>query len=225
MPDELARQVREFAGDLTDLLNATIVSGPPISAVQVADGRFRVGCGLTKNNLTHPSSIGLTIGRKPSLLYLHASHDLVLDDIQNRWLTVARTGYSVQTKPEKGQGVLFRYDYTRDVGNGYPEAHLHVAAPRGKYYDAVFEARDREDDALDALHFPVGGAQSGHGGTHYRPILEDIVEMLVLEKLVDARKGWQAAVAAGRKKFYETQLRAAVRRNPKIAEDALANLK
>ncbi|MDE0067851.1 MAG: hypothetical protein OXN44_13395 [Acidimicrobiaceae bacterium] len=217
MRDSLQRQAQQFANDLTGLLNATVANGPTISAVKLSDGKYRIGCGLTRSNLVQPSPISLTLTKKPPLLYLRAAHTLTLDNIDNQWLTVATTSYAIQTKPGKGQGTLFRYDYTHDVANVYPEAHFHVNAPVGEDYKKVFEARGRARDPLSALHFPVGGTQHGPGGTHYRPILEDIIEMLVVEKLVDAHPKWQTAVAHGREKYYETQLKAAVRRNPHIA--------
>ncbi len=44
------------------------------------------------------------------------------------------------------------------------------------------------------------------------------------QRRLRARPGWHAVVDAGRRQFYETQLRAEIRRNPEIARDAVAKL-
>ena len=48
--------------------------------------------------------------------------------------------------------------------------------------------------------------------------------MLASERLVALRENWEQAVATGRKKYYESQLRAAIRRSPEIAQGALDRL-
>ena len=223
MQEQLTARVREFADDLTRLLNSTVTHGIRISSAEVDPTKYRIGCGITDKNPLRPELVGLTTGKKPAQLYLFAAHDLVLDDTHGRWLMVTRTTYSVQIGQEDGQGTLFSYDYNRGLDNGYPEAHFHIHAPLGKDYERVFSSVDRGKDCLSDLHFPVGGARH-EGGIHYRPILEDIVEMLASERLVALRENWEQAVATGRKKYYESQLRAAIRRSPEIAQDALDRL-
>jgi hypothetical protein len=51
-----------------------------------------------------------------------------------------------------------------------------------------------------------------------------MVEFLVTEKLAQPKNGWKEAVTAGREKFRKKQLRAAIRRDPETARDALADL-
>jgi hypothetical protein len=58
-------------------------------------------------------------------------------------------------------------------------------------------------------------------GRRFRPILEDVIEFLVSEGLVDPRPGWLDAVEDGRRAFLRKQLRAAIRREPDIALEAL----
>jgi len=63
---------------------------------------------------------------------------------------------------------------------------------------------------LRDFHFPLGGRR-------FRPILEDVVEFLVVEKLTEMRDGWETVVKEHRDRWEERQLRAAVRRSPDIA--------
>jgi hypothetical protein len=70
---------------------------------------------------------------------------------------------------------------------------------------------------LSKMHLPVGP----RGGRRFRPSLEDVVELLVVEELVEARPKWQDALNATRRPFQELQLKAAVRRNQELAKTAL----
>src|SRR5665811_2281160 len=77
-------------------------------------------------------------------------------------------------------------------------------------------ASDRER-TLAKLHLPVGGRR-------FRPTMEDIIEFVVSERLVVPRPGWEAAVHESRANFQEKQLRAAIRRNPDTAKQAMQDL-
>jgi hypothetical protein len=102
--------------------------------------------------------------------------------------------------------LLLHYDYEREKGDDYPEAHLQVCAtsPTWEGLTASYGSRGR---ALERLHLPVGGRR-------YRPTVEDLIEFLITEKLATGRTGWRKHVRRGRARFEESQLRAAVRRNP-----------
>lgn len=224
MPDDLGAQARAFAASLTDLLNSTVAHGVRLGCAESAPGCFVVGRGITKKQLVVRDLVPLTLDQRAADVYLLVTNLLVADSSAEGWLTVDRATYTIQASPSPGQDVLCSYDYARNVNNGYPEAHLHVYAPLSDSFSCVTKAVGRDPDPLDSLHFAVGGVHNEDGGIHYRPILEDVIEMLVQERLVRARPGWQAAVDAGRKQFYETQLRAEIRRNPDIARDAVAKL-
>lgn len=111
---------------------------------------------------------------------------------------------------------LLHYDYERDKDKeqGFPEAHLQVCAS-SEYWDAV--AGDRP---LSKMHLPVGPV----GGRRFRPSLEDVVELLIVEGLVEARDGWQEALNETRRPFQELQLKAAVRKYPELAAEALRKI-
>ena len=224
MPSDLGAQARAFAVSLKDLLNGTVAHGIRLGCAESAPGCFIVGRGITKNQLVVRDLVPLTLDQRSADIYLLVTNMLVADGSGDGWLTVDRATYTLQASSTPGEDVLFSYDYARNVNNGYPEAHLHVYSQLSEPFSQVMKAADRDPDPQDSLHFAVGGAHNEDGGIHYRPILEDVIEMLIQEQLVRARPGWRAVVDAGRKQFYETQLRAEIRRNPDIARDAVAKL-
>lgn len=224
MPSDLGAQARAFAVSLKDLLNGTVAHGIRLGCAESAPGCFIVGLGITKKQLVVRDLVPLTLDQKSADIYLLVTNMLVADGSGDGWLTVRRATYTLQAASTPGEDVLFSYDYARNVNNGYPEAHLHVYSQLSEPFSQVMKAADRDPDPQDSLHFAVGGAHNEDGGIHYRPILEDVIEMLIQERLVRARPGWRAVVDAGRKQFYETQLRAEIRRNPDIARDAVAKL-
>jgi hypothetical protein len=72
---------------------------------------------------------------------------------------------------------VFHYDDARDPVNGYP------LAPSGEWkLDGLCEPLGLAAE-LGRLHFPVGGKR-------FRPCLEDVIEMLVVERFVWGRDGW-----------------------------------
>ncbi len=167
-----------------------------------------VGCGVTKNQL-FPQRFGLTIGRRKALACLWVAYLLQLDDEQ-RHIAVTKSGFTVSLATDS-ERVLFRYDYVResDPPNPYPAAHVQVAGHADDLV-ALAEARGQPGKLLKDFHFPVGGRR-------YRPILEDVIEFLVVEGLADARPGWERVIQEAREEWEEKQLRAAVRRNPAAA--------
>lgn len=55
---------------------------------------------------------------------------------------------------------ILHYDYERDKGDGYPEAHLQVCASSGAWDDLCAATRG-DDRPFERLHLPVGGQDSG----------------------------------------------------------------
>jgi hypothetical protein len=111
--------------------------------------------------------------------------------------------------------MMLHYDYERDKDK-YHEAHLQISADPAEW-SAICENRGLGKRPFAKLHLSVGGRR-------FRPTLEDLISFLVAERLVTARPNWDTAVKAGQKRFEEKQLRAAIRRNPEVAKDAVAKL-
>lgn len=216
MVPSLHKQAKQFAEDLSKLLNNTISDGVKLSAAKLSDGRYAIGRNLSDRNPLEPDLVALTTSKKKPELYLFASHELCLDDTEGTWLMASKTNYAVQVGESEDRKTLFAYDYVRKLDNGYPLAHFHIYGDGGRSYGSIFKSRGRKKDKLRDLHFPIGGLVHDGGGILFRPILEDIIEMLIAEDLVEARPKWDEAVREGRERFYESQLRAALRRYPDI---------
>lgn len=210
--DLLASLARGFASKIQDLLNATVCDGSGISAVVSADPNLvLVGHGLTKQSLvTEPFPV--KIGRRKATCWLDVSFRMCLDDA-SRYLTVVSSFFGIYADdPERS--CLCHFDYERDKP-GYPEAHLQVPGESTALAGMTGQAKTR---SLDRLHFPVGGRR-------FRPILEDVFEFLIVERFARPRDDrWVDVLKREREEYYTIQLRAAIRRNPEVAKQALSGI-
>jgi hypothetical protein len=98
----------------------------------------------------------------------------------------------------------------RDKADGYPDAHLQIDAT-SELFSTLNDPRCDTGRSLAQLHFPVGGKR-------FRPCLEDIIEFLIVERLVLARDGYEKVIEAGREGFRKNQLMAAMRRDRATVE-------
>ncbi len=209
---DLLRQARDFAGELSELLNGTVTDGVRLTASLDLRGTAVVGyCTTRKQPLGKP--VDLTTSRSPARLCLHLIQSLRLDEA-GRHMATTRSTYTLQTA--RDSSAVLTYDYTREPANQYPAAHLHVqgeASSLQQMLNACGHPRRRPVD----LHLPVGGRR-------FRPSLEDLIEFCILEDLVTPRSGWQDELDASRDRFHTQQLRAAVRRNPEEAASVLRDI-
>lgn len=207
---DLRREADAFAAELSDLLNHTVTDGIRINAVMDKHGQqARVAYGAHARDLGGFKMIPLTLIGKPKL-YLGMLFKMAADDAGRYPMMRSSVMFLSPDDDSTGGGrVLLHYDYERGKEDGYPEAHLQVCATSPAWEDAgrLYGPRGR---LLDRLHLPVGGRR-------FRPIVEDLIEFLIVEKLATGRPGWKKRVDQGRDDFAERQLRAAVRRNPDIA--------
>ena len=124
---------------------------------------------------------------------------------------------------------LIHFDYVRKAGASIPVAHINVHAHRDELVFAMMIAergRGKSRSKLSArgkipriatLHIPVGGHR-------FRPSLEDVLEMMLLEFGVDRGKSAQAALDAGRANFRSIQVSASVSDDAPTAADSLRRL-
>lgn len=198
---DLARQAREFAGEISTALNGTVTDGVRLSIFMNASGRAVIGYRANKNKpLGEP--ITLTTSRAPGRLSLDVLHTLDLDE-SGQFLTTNMSTYTL--KEIDSNEPIVTYDYTRDPPNEYPEAHFHLHGESDVIRN-MLQRCERGFDKPSDLHFPVGGRR-------FRPCLEDLIEFCVLERLVTPREGWQTALERSRKRYRARQLQAAVRRH------------
>lgn len=136
-------------------------------------------------------------------------------DFEDKYLMVRQSVMLLSASADPAD-TLLHYDYERDKPDDYPDAHLQICATSDDW-KRVGIRTDGSERLLERMHLPVGGRR-------FRPTLEDIVEFLIAEKLAQPKDGWKQAIAAGRESFRRKQLRAAIRRDPETARDALARL-
>lgn len=216
---DLGGQAREFAGHITNLLNRTVTNGIRIKAVLNPGGSTGwVGYEISKALPQAVVPIPVTTGRADPRGYLVVLHRLALD-AEETYITTTSSRLELHLTPDLEQPIV-RYDYNRDpvlAKNGlpYPPAHVHVHGERGPV-DHLAEAAAVERKLSD-FHWPVGGKR-------FRPSLEDLVEFLIVEDLADKHEGWQDAIDEHRERWYEIQLKAAVRRSPEVARTALREM-
>jgi hypothetical protein len=130
-------------------------------------------------------------------------------DAEREHLMVQQSFFGVFGSPDAKHG-LFHYDYERDKADGYPDAHLQVYG-ESALFSTLNDPRTDPGRSLAQLHFPVGGKR-------FRPCLEDVIEFLIVERLVEARDEYEKVLEAGRDGFRRNQLLAAMRRDPGAVE-------
>ena len=216
---DLARLARDFANDIQNLLNRTITTGIPITPVLYPGGlEGWVGYNISKLAPKATVPLPITINQADPKCFLVILHRLELDPEKAHIATVSSRVELHLT--DDLQNPIVRYDYNREpifARNGlpYPAAHVHVhgaESPVNQLADAMGVAR-----RLSGFHWPTGGRR-------FRPTLEDLVEFMIIEELANHHDGWQDAVEEHRQRWFDLQLGAAVRRNPQVAQQALAEL-
>lgn len=197
---------------MSELLNRTVTDGIRVTAVLQDDNQVGwVGFGISPREAFPGRGIPLSITAAPAQCYLHVMHTLVQ---AHGMLVTDRSSLGVYLDEQLDRN-LFHYDYARDPGNPYPSAHVQVDAA-SVAFEELCRGLGRPDgaDEFARLHLPVGGKR-------FRPCLEDIIEMLIIEELASGRTGWRAAIEEHRSEFRRIQLKATVRDDPEAAREEL----
>jgi hypothetical protein len=129
-----------------------------------------MGYQIDKRRPSPGRGIPLALGRTRPRCFLHVMHTLVREH------SVLITDQSTVGLylDEELQRNIFHYDYDRSPDNPYARAHFQVKGVSDTFNE-LSERLDRPGE-LERLHFPVGGKR-------FRPCLEDVVEMLIVEGL------------------------------------------
>jgi hypothetical protein len=193
--DELVRQAKAFADDISDLMNGTLTDGVRWSAVlDTHGGLCWLGVGVTKNNLSG-RAVALRPFRGGKWIHLLFRQVLSLDP-EGEYLTTSQSDCSVYADAELRK-LLFHYDYAREPANQYPAAHVQVDGVSTNLQSV--SGVSGLDKMLKDFHFPVGGRR-------FRPSLEDVVEFLIVEELVRCKSDWAENVARHRTEWEQRQL-------------------
>ena len=209
---DLRTQAAEFAARTADLLNRTVTQGIRINVVLQDDGAVGwAGYGISKHAPFPGTGIPLTLSTAQPHCYLHVMHTLVQ---LHGMLVTDQSSFGLYLDEDLDRNV-FHYDFARNPGNPYPVAHVQVNATSAAF-DELCGRLDRATE-LGRVHFPVGGKR-------FRPCLEDVVELLIVEGLATGRAGWQEAVEEHRTWYRRIQLKAAVRDDPDAVREELQRL-
>jgi hypothetical protein len=218
----LESEVRDFAGRLSGTLTAALNQEVEFT-VDVA--RNRDGVQNVSIYPTDENGVLLTVDARPTFR-LVVSYECRWNESQ-KYFGVTDSSFTVffDGSPEP----LFHFDYRRDSVNTVPTAHLNVHAHRDEIVHALLRASKKRGKArrkqveageltgLAEVHLPVGGPR-------FRPSVEDVLEMLILEFGVDADPGVMPILRAARAEYRTTQLKAAVTDHPEAAASALREL-
>lgn len=200
--DPLIEQAKDFASDLTELLQRSLPSAPGAIA-EVLDKRV----------LVRPDSeVRLYIGGE-HLASLQVRLHCQLDS-EGTWLAIDSSTFGLVATVDKTP--LIRFDYLRGA-NKCPGAHIQVHVHRGALSHLLSRAGHRKPHEMSALHIPVGGSR-------LRPCLEDVIQFLIVECLFDSEPEWKQAVEAGRTRWRRTQVGAITRAFQSEAAEALVEL-
>jgi hypothetical protein len=218
----LRTEAATLAGSLSEMLNNTVCNGVRLSAVirtkiPGAKNGINIGYKLTPRFQNLREGIPLSISRRSPKFFLGFFMHLEADDA-SKYMMVKESMTILALDGDLSRELL-HYDYERDKNKqppGYPEAHLQVCASSDDWKIAG-QRSGHGNLSLARMHLPVGPI----GGRRFRPTLEDVIEFLIVEGLVDHRKGWKAALDETRRPFRELQLKAAVRKNQELAIEAL----
>lgn len=207
--------VEELTGTLRDVLGGAVQ--PFELDFTEQNGEHRAAARTPKTGV--PLSVGGRQILRLTVMY-HLAHD-------SRRIYLKTEKSSVIVYPFGSATPLFHYDYNHDAGGKSPAAHINVHAHRDEALYALYlsdrgrgKRRQRDADRgtaakLADIHFPVGGHR-------FRPCLEDVLEMLVLEFGIDKEPRWRDAVTRGRERWRRNQLKAAIWDDPAAARAALA---
>lgn len=210
MDGGLKAQAREFAAQTSELLNGTLTTGIRISPVVMQDGSALMGCGVTKTN---PDPRPIPLGRTNQRVWLYLLHSYGPDP-EGEYLAMTRSTLSLYTSEYmESEQLIVGIDYIREPANKYPGCHLHVHGDRDDL-DRIYLGDARDSRKLRDLHLPVGGKR-------FRPTLEDLIEFVITEEMAIPDNGWPKVLAEHRRRWEDLQLKAAVRRQPEVAADAL----
>jgi hypothetical protein len=135
-------------------------------------------------------------------------------DSDGTYLAVHESTYQLIASLDRAP--IIRFEYERE-GRTKPRAHVQVHAHRGALSHLLSRSGHPSPHSMESLHPPVGGER-------FRPILEDVIEFLVVECRFTALAGWRIPVAEGRERWRRLQTRTAVRDCPSEAVVALRSL-
>lgn len=219
--DDLDRWAQDFAGRLTNMLNATVTTNAAVTVFMYADQELAiVAPGAKSQKLSDVEMVPLSTSAKKeerdaAALWLNVWFLVGLDD-EGEHLAVQRSGFGLCVKPSSGLQPI-RIEYDRRLAGNKQAAHVQIHGDSAAL-GAAYALAGQEMKALHKLHIPLGDRR-------FRPSLEDFIEFLVQEQLViNLHSGWRNVLESSRGDWIGRQVRAAVRRHPDTAARQLERM-
>lgn len=220
-PDPLEAAVAAFLLEIYETLDGVVPSVPDEPFRIQADARGRHVAIRQRDDVGIPLQAG-----GETILTLTVSFRCMWN---SEFLAIDQSSFGLWPSAPSNEP-LVRFDYLRSPVGGIPSSHIQVHAHRDEAVFAMMMAtrrnRGRQRDhqiergavpRLQNLHLPTGGPR-------FRPCIEDVLEFVILEFGIDVRDGHRAALQAGRARYRDRQLGAAVKDNPQVAVDELRRL-
>lgn len=211
----IEQKAGEFAARVNHTLKAFLGCDDDVMHVDASGGRVVV-------KTVQLEGLTLTVAGNP-LFRLAARYYCELNQAST-YLAVEQSAFTVfhfaKTEP------ILRYDFIRKPKGDVPSAHINMHTESAALIAAMEDAgsnrriqrrRTAGTPRAAQLHLPLGGPR-------FRPALEDVLEMLVVELAIDCANGWRESLREGRSLWRDTQLRAAVADNTSAAVEALEEL-
>ncbi len=141
----LFEQAKEFADDLTLLIQNSLVNAPTAVA-EVREDRVSI----------HPEiPVPLFVDGDVRLAQLDIRFHCCLDS-QNTWLAIETSSFGLTALADRTP--ILRFEYQRDAQNT-PAAHLHFHAHRGALTYLLSRTRHEKPHDISTLHLPTGGSR------------------------------------------------------------------
>jgi hypothetical protein len=215
----LEQQSEAFAKRISDAVSAFVGETVPFKATS-SGSRFVVA--------DDTGGVVIQVGEGGTLA-LEVNYRCELDGA-GRYLKVLSSKVAVYAGSRPKGDPLFRFEYVHDQGAGLPAGHLHVHAHRDQFTRVMTLAAmagaarrqvspDAELEAarLSRLHFPTGGHR-------FRPILEDVLQLIQEEFGAHPGPTWPEVLRQNRVEWRRQQTGAAVRDCPSEAVRVLEEL-
>ncbi len=212
----IEKKAGEFAAQVNHTLKAFLGCEEDLMHVDASGSRVVV-------KTVNAAGLTLNVEGKP-VFRLGAKYYCELNEA-NTYLAVQQSVFTVfhfaRTEP------ILRYDFLREPRGGVPSAHINMHTESEALIEAMQDAgKNKRTERRKANGSPTRASQLHLplGGPRFRPALEDVLEMLVVEFAIDGAKGWKESLREGRSLWRDTQLRAAVADNTGAAAEALEEL-
>lgn len=213
-----------FASELNATLSAVFGGSDPLLEMFYVEDRQRA----IIQPIGGSGGIALKVNGE-HVLDLEISYELEMGK-RSGFLKVISSRFLIRAEGESAPVASF--DFDEGYSESLPAAHINLHTESHAVQRALELAGNRGRPArrrkkghgvgghgkAGDLHYPVGGVR-------FRPCLEDVLQMLLIELDLDrVDTNWRSALKAGRRTWRDRQLASAIMDNPAVAVTVLERL-